>query len=127
MPHVGGASGRLRLGLRLGSRCRCAAGYGGARGVACRLHVLRWQPITARIVHGPQQSVFDWCSIGNARAALCLVRIGNDKRRPLSSHVRRLTYHVCGSFMDNKESRFQLFLLVYEPAARRLPRAFRAP
>ena len=51
--------GRLRLGLRLGSRCRCAAGYGGARGVACRLHVLRWQPITARIVHGPQQSVFD--------------------------------------------------------------------
>ena len=59
------------------------------------------------------------CSIGNARAAaLCLVRIGNEKRRPLSSHVRRLTYHVCGSFMDNKESRFQLFLLVYEPAAR---------
>ena len=63
------------------------------------------------------------CSIGNARAAaLCLVRIGNEKRRPLSSYVRRLTYHVCGSFMDNKESRFQLFLLVYvllyEPAAR---------
>ena len=67
-------------------------------------------------------------SATNARAAaLCLVRIGNEKRRPLSSHVRRLTYHVCGSFMDNKESRFQLFLLVYEPAARRLPRAFRAP
>ena len=115
MPHVGGASGRLRLGLRLGSRCRCAAGYGGARGVACRLHVLRWQPITARIVHGPQQSVFDRPT---PVPLLCLVRIGNEKRRPLSSHVRRLTYHVCGSFMDNKESRFQLFLLVYEPAAR---------
>ena len=61
------------------------------------------------------------CSIGNARAAaLCLVRIGNEKRRPLSSHVRRLTYHVCGSFMDNKESRFQLFLFLYmspQPAA----------
>ena len=68
--------GRLRLGLRLGSRCRCAAGYGGARGVACRLHVLRWQPITARIVHDPQQSVFDRQPFGNARAAaLCLVRI----------------------------------------------------
>mgnify|MGYP001188715014 CR=1 FL=1 len=109
--------GRLRLGLRLGSRCRCAAGYGGARGVACRLHVLRWQPITARIVHGPQQSVFDRqrpcrCSVSRS------LESGNEKRRPLSSHVRRLTYHVCGSFMDNKESRFQLFLLVYEPAAR---------
>ena len=50
MPHVGGASGRLRLGLRLGSRCRCAAGYGGARGVACRLHVLRWDGLTGKLV-----------------------------------------------------------------------------
>ena len=112
MPHVGGASGRLRLrpAPRQSLPLRSWIWWRTWRGLSFACFAVAAHNRT----NCAWPSAIRVRSIGNARAAaLCLVRIGNEKRRPLSSHVRRLTYHVCGSFMDNKESRFQFFLLVW--------------
>ena len=119
MPHVGGASGRLRLrpAPRQSLPLRSWIWWRTWRGLS----------FACFAVAAHNRTNCAWPSAIRVRSAtpvllLCVsLESGNEKRRPLSSHLRRLTYHLSvyvALLWITRSLVFQNFFFLYEPAAR---------